>query len=313
MEFAKDDCQILVIDNSARRPSVAALDGWERLRRLADFRLIHEPIPGLLAARHRGAKEAKSDILVFIDDDVRVAPSWLGAILETFRSPDVHFVTGRNLPEYRLAPPDWLESFWRRNQEGASYCGYLSLLDFGEAVCDIDPVYVWGLNFAIRKQTLMDLGGFHPDGVPWELRRFRGDGETAVGRTAKEAGLRAVYNPDALVHHLIPPSRLTVEYFERRAYLQGISDSYAAIRREGTVLEQSESNPWDWKTPARKVKRVLRSAIPRSRTEKIRSQVKRAHRAGYDFHQNEVRNDPKLLAWVLKEDYWDYRLPEGSC
>jgi hypothetical protein len=29
------------------------------------------------------------------------------------------------------------------------------------------------------------------------------------------------------------------------------------------------------------------------------------------FHQNEVRNDPDLLRWVKKRDYFDYSPPEG--
>ena len=36
-----------------------------------------------------------------------------------------------------------------------------------------------------------------------------------------------------------------------------------------------------------------------------------AHFAGMQFHQNEVRSDPKLLEWVIRPDYFDYRLPEG--
>jgi hypothetical protein len=29
------------------------------------------------------------------------------------------------------------------------------------------------------------------------------------------------------------------------------------------------------------------------------------------FHQSEVRNDPTLLDWVLRQNYFDYRLPDG--
>jgi len=37
----------------------------------------------------------------------------------------------------------------------------------------------------------------------------------------------------------------------------------------------------------------------------------RAYFAGMQFHQNEVRDDPNLLEWVLRPNYFDYRLPEG--
>ena len=45
--------------------------------------------------------------------------------------------------------------------------------------------------------------------------------------------------------------------------------------------------------------------------EGVRRLMARSHFAGVRFHRNEVRNDPKLLDWVLKEDYFDYRLPYG--
>lgn len=49
----------------------------------------------------------------------------------------------------------------------------------------------------------------------------------------------------------------------------------------------------------------------RSDTMAVRHLMGRAHAMGFQFHQNEVRNDPKLLDWVQKPDYLDYSLPEG--
>jgi hypothetical protein len=37
--------------------------------------------------------------------------------------------------------------------------------------------------------------------------------------------------------------------------------------------------------------------------------VHRAYQAGYKFHRSAVRNSPEILSWVLRDDYWDYRLP----
>jgi hypothetical protein len=42
----------------------------------------------------------------------------------------------------------------------------------------------------------------------------------------------------------------------------------------------------------------------------IKQQVQTNLQAGYAFHQNAVRQQPELLNWILKDDYWDYRLPE---
>src|SRR6185295_7163545 len=141
------------------------------------IRYFLEKIPDLLSARHRGALEARSGVLIFVDDDIDVCPGWLSSILEGFNDPEVHLVGGRNLPLYEAAPPRWLDSFWTSTPYGGNMCVFLSLLDLGDTARIIDANYVFGLNLAIRRETLFQLGGFHPDGAPFELRRYQGDGE----------------------------------------------------------------------------------------------------------------------------------------
>ncbi|MBN1146703.1 MAG: glycosyltransferase family 2 protein [Anaerolineales bacterium] len=267
------------------------------------------PEIGLHNGRHAGARKANGDVIVYLDDDVITAEGWLQAIAETFQDPDVHLVGGRNLPLYEQEPPEWMGEFWEAVPGYGKHCGTLSLLDFGENPMDIDPMFVWGLNFAIRKETLLSLGGFHPDAFPWELRRYRGDGETAVAQKVIRLGLRAVYQPAALVYHAVPNERMTVEYFEKRAYLQGISNSFADTRAQHGSLEKSKVRRAA-SAPSRMVKSLLENILKRSNLSQdryceIKERVAKAYQSGYEYHQNEVRNDPTLLAWVLKEDYWD--------
>ena len=104
---------------------------------------------------------------------------------------------------------------------------------------------------------------------------------------------------------------MTVEYFERRSFLQGISDSYTQIRQRGALCVLKRRNP---------IKRIygqLRQRAQRARilreptAEGVKLLIERSYRDGFDFHQTEVRKDPALLEWVLKLDYFDYRLPDG--
>jgi hypothetical protein len=60
---------------------------------------------------------------------------------------------------------------------------------------------------------------------------------------------------------------------------------------------------------ARKIYRA--SLLCRDDAKLLGALIGRAHAAGVAFHENEVRNDPKLLEWVLKPDYVDYALPDG--
>ena len=87
--------------------------------------------------------------------------------------------------------------------------------------------------FSIRRDTLYRVGGFHPDDVPRSYQRYQGDGETGMTFKLKEQGLKAIYDPGALVYHQIPTECLTVRYLEQRQYYQGVCDSYTSIRGTG--------------------------------------------------------------------------------
>lgn len=306
--------EVLVVDNGSMDNTREICASFKNTIR--HLRYFFEETPGLHVGRHLGMEMAKSDILVFVDDDIVAAQGWLQAIVSTFSDPAVQLVGGPSVPLYEQAPPEWMEAFWTRTADGKNICGYLSLLDFGDKECEIDPALIWGLNYSIRKGTLIELGGFHPDGFPWELRRFRGDGETALSVEAKRRGLKALYQPGARVHHKIPANRMTVEYFERRAFLQGISDSFTRLRQP-PVHKSSDNkrNEIDWLLPIKMIKKRLKKIFAPPTHDiyrDIKIRIGQSHEAGISFHQREVQCDPELLQWVLRNNYLgeNGRLPE---
>jgi glucosyl-dolichyl phosphate glucuronosyltransferase len=322
-DFAADGYEILVVDNgstdSTKDVTSAAIAAYPDRQ----IRYIYEPEPGLLSGRHRGAVEAKGEVLIFVDDDIAADRAWLGSIVGTFADPTVQLVGGKNLPTYEVETPTWLEGFWETTPYGGRACSYLSLLDLGDRPIDIDANYVWGLNFSIRKHILFELGGFHPDCIPARLQHFQGDGETGLTQKANQKGYRAVYQPQALVHHRISKDRLTPEYFQKRAYYQGVCNSYTTIRKQAPHFElQIPTHGWRASIDrplnyARSVLRQIRNlgrsqdmAIEQVELAKIKQQIQAAYQNGYTFHQHNVRQQPELLDWVLKDDYWDYRLPQ---
>ena len=315
--FPKDEYEIIVVDNGSTDNTRQVTERVIATHPTHQIRYIWEPELGLLSGRHRGAKEAKGQILVFIDDDIEADKGWLAAIMNAFQDPSVHLVGGPSVPDYESKPPPWIERFWEQHEYGRM-CGWLSLLDFGEQIREIDPIFVWGLNYAIRKKTLFEVGGFHPDCIPKHLQRFQGDGETGLSINIRENVLKAVYHPKALVWHKVPNKRMTIEYFEKRAFYQGVSDSFAKIRRnyKGGLQSKKQSNLsrlLSWRTPF-KIYKLLKKRIRQKYLPyaDIKKRTDEAHKAGFAFHQNEVANDPELLKWVLKENYFDYKLPGQS-
>jgi glycosyltransferase involved in cell wall biosynthesis len=266
-------------------------------------------MPGLLTGRHRGAKEAGGDILAYLDDDILLTPTWLESLIEGFSDPSVVLLGGPSTPVFERDPPPWLRDFWTET-DGGRLCGWLSLIDCGNAIRPTDPLLIWGLNFAVRRKTFEHYGGFHPDCIPKPLQRYQGDGETGLAIKIKIAGLSCLYHPGFALKHVLPASRLTPFSFEQRAFYQGVCDSFTQIRRDRQVPIEPR---YLWSDILRPMKSNLErnAVLRRPCTEGVRRLTARAHLAGMRFHQSEVRNDPRLLHWVLRQNYFDYRLPDG--
>ncbi|MCU0595353.1 MAG: glycosyltransferase [Desulfobacterota bacterium] len=226
--YPRDMFEVIIVDNGStdntREIPASFAD------KIPHLRYVCEETPGLHAGRHRGMATAKADILVFGDDDIQASPTWLEGIAEAFCDEQVVLVGGKDLPRFQQEPPLWIKRMWEKGRDGARMLPYLSIMDLGDEVKAISPYYVFGCNFSIRKAVLIEAGGFHPDAMPPELLRYRGDGETHVARYLEGRGLKALYHPKASVHHLVPTERMTESYFVKRAFLQGISDSYADLR-----------------------------------------------------------------------------------
>src|SRR5262249_4701776 len=129
--FPADRFEIIVVNNGSIDNTKDLVTSFIQSSPHHQIRYIYEPEPGALSGRHRGAREALGEILVFVDDDVEATHGWLSAIVATFEDNRVQLVGGRNLPKYEVDPPAWMESFWETAAHGGRYCWYLSLLDLG--------------------------------------------------------------------------------------------------------------------------------------------------------------------------------------
>lgn len=296
--------EVIVVDNGSTDDTAAVAAAHVGS---LPVRCMSAPEPGLHVGRHAGMQAAASDLLVFGDDDIIPEPTWLASVLEAFEDPEVALVGGNNRPVFEGAPPDWLLAWWRQPVGPGRAMAPLSILDFGDGRFDIDPGFVWGCNFSIRRDVLLRAGGFHPDGVPADRLRWRGDGETHVADEIRRAGLRARFHGGASVGHRVSAGRMTPAYFTQRARAQGVSDSYTDLRRAGAAMPRLADRV---RRRARALASRLRLSLPPARDpgestlRELRRTMLAAHAAGYDFHQREVAGDPDLLAWVLKERYF---------
>ncbi len=311
--------EIIIVDNGSTDETKNIVQKKQAENPDLSFRYFFDSTPGLLTGRHKGAQEAKGDVLTFIDDDVIVSPQWLNTIIDTMANrKDITFLTGPNLPQYESTPPEWLEYFWNETPYGGKMCAWLSLLDIGNQQVEIDPSDVWGLNFTIRKSDFIELGGFHPDNIPKQYQQFQGDGETGLAIKGKEQNKKALYHPGVLLYHQIPTSRLTFEYFDNRAFYQGVCKSYTQLRRthglyHAPIVKQSPSRT---KQFTKRLKQYLKARfVPiatvkkSTQQEELSLRFQQKNRDGFNFHQHAFATNEQVRNWVLKENYFNYQLP----
>ena len=218
--YPKDRYEVIVVDNNSSddtRNVVAALQSGSAV----PVRYLVEKRQGVHYARNTAGRHAAGEILYFTDDDMLAAQDALRELIRIFVDDSrVASATGRVLPQWEVKPPDWVLKLC---------CNlWLSINDQGESffVSDTDPG-VFSCHMAIRRGVFLTCGGFNPENTAGE---WIGDGETGLNAKIKSLGHKFAYNGRSVVYHMIPASRMTQEYLNRRLANQGNCDSYSAYR-----------------------------------------------------------------------------------
>jgi len=314
----KHDYEVLVIHNVSKDDIKSVTDSYKNY--IPNLKYIYVEMYGQMSSRHRGAVEAKGEILCYLDDDSFVNKNWLIAIENTFNNNDVVLSGGNNLPLYESKPPKWLKYFWSNNNYGKCM-GELSLINFHNKLMNLPAWYAFGCNFIIRKDIFLKMGGTNPDVVPKDKQRFQGDGETALSLKLNFNGYFLVFNPKIKIQHYVPKTRMTLEYFQKRAFYQGVCNSYSNLRKENGFIYYNNIINNNLIKKEKKIHftliRIFIKIINKMQYyinkinknyiqySHIRDEYKKSYQDGFNFHQNEVKNDPELLKWVLKDNYLD--------
>lgn len=277
------------------------------------FVKIAEPVPGLLAGRHRGMREARGTYLSFIDDDVLLGTEWVEAVREVCETGLLadRIAGGSVVPDFRGNPPSWLYRFRVEVAEADYVLSELSLVEIGsDQISEVSPLLVFGLNFTISQQTLEDLGGFHPDLTPPDLLRFRGDGETAIANKLMQNSRSAIFHPGLQVRHIIGTDRLNLGYFCKIWVRQGISDQFADLKgahAHGSLAAVGTVEIV--RVFLKKAKRAMFASMPskRGRATELLRQLCLA--LGRLYLWRMFRADRRVQEWILRDSYVDYRYP----
>jgi glycosyltransferase involved in cell wall biosynthesis len=214
--YPPDRYEIIVVDNASRDNTPELV---RRLQKDVPERNLHyvlEKELGLHNARHAGARMAKGEILVYTDDDAIFDPYWIKAYAGIFgKHGEMVAAGGPVRPLWEVPPPKWLLDY----MNGAKKFGMLSLMEPHEGLHLDTNCFFFGVNMAIRRDVLFQVGGFNPELIG---KFTAGDGESGLLRKLQRRDLLVGYVPDAIVYHRIPESRMTMGYLCRwQAHLAG--------------------------------------------------------------------------------------------
>ncbi len=200
------DYEILVVDNNSTDDTRQVVQSF--VERDPHFRYIFEQRQGLSYARNAGIAAARSDLMVFCDDDVEVSPTWVQKNYEaSLGFPDADYIGGRVLPIWSGPVPDWVKSSMAP----------FALSDLGDKpflVSPDKPHCLVGASLAVRRRAFDKAGLFSiktqrvkntigsTEDFDWQMKVW-------------EYGGHGVYVPDIECATEVPLNRLSKSYHRR--------------------------------------------------------------------------------------------------
>lgn len=224
--FPKSDYEIIIVNNNSSDNTEEVIENYIEKYPDTNIKYYFIPKPGQVYARQIGILASQNEILSFTDDDGILSPDWLREILNVFElNKNAVGVAGKIKIRWDEQPPEWIYE----------YENYLGKLDYGDEIKYEVGMYMNAGNLSIKKDVLIEVGGFNPEMIgEWLV----GDGETGLWIKLKKRGCLIGWAPKAIMeHYQIAKKNATVEDIKRRFINNGICIPYNiyAIDKEGNM------------------------------------------------------------------------------
>jgi len=257
--------ELLVIDQTSEHDeeTTARLAVWDQA---GDIRWIRQAPPGVVGAMNRGLREARGDIVLFLDDDIVPAEGLVAAHRQAhLKHPEAWAVVGRVLQPEDCRPQTadrrpqtdglcWINrelnelfelgedsqqavnpSFLIRairKIRGSFASESLLRRDLGFRFSGTEPAWVENVmagNLSVRREEALAIGGFDENFIPPVSFRF----ETDFAKRIVNAGGRIRFEPQASIRHLRAAhggTRSQGSHLASASPLHGVGDYYYALK-----------------------------------------------------------------------------------
>ncbi len=181
--------EVIVMDDASPTPAGDALSVVEGVRFIRNEKNL-----GFLGNVNRGAREARGEFLLILNNDTLLTPNAIDALINTFQDHENVGLVGAKLLNADGTLQEAGGIVWR---DGSAW-------NWGRGEHPHDPRfnfvrdadYCSGAAIAIKRELFLDMGGFDPHFAPAYYE------DTDLAFQVRARGLRVLYQPHAEVYHL---------------------------------------------------------------------------------------------------------------
>jgi GT2 family glycosyltransferase len=226
-------------------------------------RYMHTPVANKSGALNAVLDTVAEDLIIFLDDDVRVEADLLLQYAAAADGIDSgYFFGGPVSVDYEHAPPEWLRPLLPTSARGWELSDGMALRR---------PFL--GFNWAAFAPDLRRAGGFDTSRGPGAPTGSTGQ-ETAMQQALMQIGAKAVYVPGARVWHYVPRNRCSPEWAIERAVSQGIERGIMTYRDGWTPQKKAK---WMMRVHVRSPMRIGLAHLLGSEQRRFRAEYWRRH------------------------------------
>ncbi|MBB4439185.1 MULTISPECIES: glycosyltransferase family A protein [Rhizobium] len=194
---------MVIVDNDAAGSARATVESFGQTGAY-DLIYVIEQNQGIPFARNRALDSAPpgTDLFCFLDDDEWPVDGWLDAMLETREKNRADCVYGPVQPVYPENPPEYFikaRVFERKKNKDGQRISYAAS---NNVMFDYPLIRSWNLRFE-------------------EKMRFTGGTDYLFFNQAIRRGMQVFWADKALVHDIVPASRMTWKWVLQRQYRLG--------------------------------------------------------------------------------------------
>lgn len=208
--------ELLLIDNCSTDNTALIAHEFATRFPVIRYHYFLEEQQGLSHARNRGIKEAKGEILVYLDDDAFIGKEFALELLKFYDArPEIVCTGGKTIPQFENGKPTWMSPFLMPLVAAVDMGDKPKLFPFNRF-----PI---GANMAIRRSMIDEVGLFDVN-LGRKGKNLQGGEEKDIFNRIRAKGKQLWYLPTTVAHHVIPASRTTIHFIRRQAHGIGYSE-----------------------------------------------------------------------------------------